>query len=73
MEDTRSVAAWFGAQEILHSQSLLVQDMLKDIESLKPDDIRRVAKTILDQSKLSMAVVGPFSDEAYFSEILKIR
>ena len=47
--------------------------MLKDIESLKPDDIRRVAKTILDQSKLSMAVVGPFSDEAYFSEILKIR
>ena len=73
MEDTRSVAAWFGAQEILHSQSLSVQDMLKDIEELKPDDIRRVAKKILAENKLSMAIVGPFSDETYFSEILKIK
>ena len=73
MEDTRSVAAWFGAQEILHSQSLSVQDMLKNIEELKPDDIRRVAKNILDENKLSMAIVGPFSDETYFSEILKIK
>ena len=73
MEDTRSVAAWFGAQEILHSQSLSAEDMLKDIEKLKPDNIRRVAKKILDQNKLSMAVVGPFSDETDFSDILKIR
>mgnify|MGYP003329631459 FL=1 len=73
MEDTRSVAAWFGAQEILHSQNLSVEDMLKDIETLKPDNIRRVAKNILDQNKLSMAVVGPFSDETNFSDILKIR
>jgi predicted Zn-dependent peptidase len=73
MEDTRSVAAWFGAQEILHCQSLSPQEILADIDKLQPNDIKTVARKVLTQNKLSAAIVGPFSDESYFKNSLKIN
>ena len=73
MEDTRSVAAWFGAQEILHEQTLNVDQILDQMDLLTPHDISNVAKRLLTEEKLNAAVVGPFDDISLFDNILRIK
>ena len=72
MEDTRSVAAWLGAQELLHDQVLTVEQVLAKVDAITPDDIQRVASGLLVTEKLSMAIVGPFRSDKAFQERLKI-
>ena len=72
MEDTRSVAAWLGAQELLHDQVLTVEQVLAKVDAITPEDVQRVAKDLLVTEKLSMAIVGPFRSDKAFQERLKI-
>ena len=72
MEDTRSVAAWLGAQELLHGQVLTVEQVLARVDVITPEDVQRVANDLLVTEKLSMAVVGPFRSDKAFQARLKI-
>ena len=42
------------------------------VDAVTADDVRRIAKKLLDQRKLSMALVGPFKSEKRFASLLKI-
>jgi predicted Zn-dependent peptidase len=72
MEDSRSVAAWLGAQELLHDEVLTVEQVLAKVDAITPGDIQRVANSLLVTEKLSMAVVGPFRSDKAFQERLRI-
>ena len=72
MEDTRSVAAWLGAQELLHDQVLTVEQVLANVDAISPEDVQRVANSLLVTEKLSMAIVGPFRSDKAFQARLKI-
>ncbi len=72
MEDTRSVAAWLGAQELLHDQVLTVEQVLAKVDAVTPEDIQRVANSLMVTEKLNMAIVGPFRSDKAFQERLKI-
>lgn len=72
MEDSRSVAAWLGAQELLHDQVLTVEQVLAKVDVITPEDIQRVANDLLVTEKLSTAVVGPFRSDKAFQAQMKI-
>lgn len=59
MEDTRNVASWLGAQELLLGHILSVDEILSIIDATKASDLQRVAHELLLTQKLSLAIVGP--------------
>ena len=64
MEDTRSVAMWQGGQELLLNRVSSVDEVVAAIEAVTLDDVNRVARELVDEKRLNLAVVGPFKDDA---------
>ena len=71
MEDSRSVAMWLGAQETLMGTVRTVDEVVQHIDAISTDDIERVAKEIVREDKLNLAVVGPYRSERRFRNLLK--
>ena len=42
------------------------------VEAVTPDDMRRIAKQVLDQNQMTMAIVGPFRSDKKFSSLLGV-
>jgi len=72
MEDTRSVSGWLGGQELLNRLIRTPDEVVELIEAVTLDDVARVARTLLDERKVSMALVGPFRSERRFARMLKL-
>ena len=71
-EDTRSVAGWFGAQEIVTGQVLMVDDVVQRVDAVTLEDTRRVAQTLLRTENLNLAVVGPTRARKGLQSLLKL-
>jgi predicted Zn-dependent peptidase len=70
MEDTRSVSGWLGGQEMLQGHIKTPDEVVALVEAVTPDDMRRVAKKILNPQTMTMAVVGPFRSDKRFAKLL---
>jgi len=63
MEDTRSVAGWLGAQELLLREIRTVDQVVSMIDSIRADDLLRVGQELFVADKLNLAVVGPVKEK----------
>ncbi len=72
MEDTSSVAAWFGQQELLSSKVLTLEEAFQAIDAVTTADIQRIAGEIFREERLNLAVVGPFREESEFRKQLRL-
>jgi len=70
MEDTRNVGGWIGAQELLLGTVRSVEQAVAEMEAVTLDDMQRVSRTIVDPSKLYLAVVGPHRSDKQFAGLL---
>ena len=59
MDDTRHLASWIGGQEALHARVLNLDEALAAVEAVTSDEILRVAREIVRDDALRMAVVAP--------------
>lgn len=59
LEDTRAVASWLGAQELLRQEILTVDEVTRLLDQITVDDLRRVAEAVFRRDRLNLAVVGP--------------
>jgi len=59
MEDTRAVASWLGGQELLQNQVRTPDEIVSLLDGVQPSDIARVAKSVLNDEQMRLAVVGP--------------
>jgi predicted Zn-dependent peptidase len=59
MEDTRAVASWLGGQELLQNQVRTPDEIVSLLDAVQPSDIARVAKSVLNDEQMRLAVVGP--------------
>ncbi len=71
MEDTRAVASWGGAQEMLYDRVLTVDDVVERVDAVTTDDIKRMANQFLLQEKVNLAVVGPYRSDRQFHAAVK--
>ena len=71
-EDSRTAALSFGSDEILEGKIRTLDEYLKRIDEVRAEDILRVAKFLFTNSKLNLAVIGPFRDAEKFEKILKL-
>jgi predicted Zn-dependent peptidase len=70
MEDTRAVSGWLGGQEMLNGHVRTPDEVVALLDAVTGDDIRRVARKLIDQSRMTMAIVGPFKSERRFASLL---
>lgn len=72
LENSRSVAGWFGAQELLTKRILGVDDVIALVEAVTKDDLERVAGRLFDPKAFSLAVVGPIRKSDSIEKVLNI-
>jgi predicted Zn-dependent peptidase len=72
LEDTRSVSAWLGSQEILTNRVLSPEEVVASIEAVTPADVSRVVDSLLLRDNLNLAVVGPYRSEKRFLPLLNL-
>jgi predicted Zn-dependent peptidase len=69
LEDPSSRMSRLGKSELVYPRLEPVADILAAIDAVTHDDVRRVAAEILGRPK-TLAVVGPFDDDAGFRAAL---
>jgi len=70
MEDSRSVAAWIGIQEVRDEEILTPEQAVAEMEAVTRDDVQRLAAQFFQPEKLNLAVIGPYEDEEAFRSLL---
>jgi predicted Zn-dependent peptidase len=72
IEDSQNVAMSYGAQELMYGSVKTIDEIAVAIDCLTLDDINQVASTILQESQLNLAVVGPFKDIRKFEPLMRL-
>ncbi len=70
MEDSRSVAGWAGAQEVLTGRVLSVEQVVSKIDAITVEEMVQLARELLTGRQLRLAVVGPVTAEERLEELL---
>lgn len=71
LEATDDVANFYGSQELLKNDIKTLEEKIKAIQSVKKEDIKKLAKTIFNSKNLNLAIIGPYKNSQEFKEILK--
>jgi predicted Zn-dependent peptidase len=69
-EDSGSRMSRIGKNEIVYGQVMGFDDILKAISRVNPTDVREIAGEYLTKSP-TLALVGPFKNEAKFEKVLR--
>ncbi len=69
MEDSRSVAGWLGAQELLMGKIMSVDEVLSIVDAVTAEDMARIARQLFVDKNLNLAVVGPAPTEAKLKKL----
>jgi predicted Zn-dependent peptidase len=64
LEDTGSRMSRLGKGELLYDELLAVDDVLRHVDAVNPEQVRRVAAELLARP-MSLAVIGDFDDHAF--------
>ncbi|MBT7037658.1 insulinase family protein [bacterium] len=71
LESTNSVASFFGDQELFRKELSSPQKLLKKIDAVSAEEIQAVAKEIIVNEKLNLAVIGPHKNEKQITKLLR--
>jgi predicted Zn-dependent peptidase len=70
LEDTRSIASWLGAQELLLERIYSVDDIIERVDAIEAEDLRRLAGRLFLDERLCFSVIGPYRSEDRFAKQL---
>ncbi|HEX3303908.1 MAG TPA: hypothetical protein VHR64_13565, partial [Thermomicrobiales bacterium] len=71
-EDSRSVASWIGSQELTYSEIKTPEEVMAKIDAVTSGDVKELADELFQTNKLSLALIGPYSDEQVFRSIMQL-
>lgn len=73
MEDSQNAANYYGQQALFQPSIKTPHEREKEVDDVTRADILRVAKDIIRQPLLTLAIIGPFKEKAHFERLLKAR
>jgi len=71
LEHSDAVAEAYAEPILFKNEVLTPEGELDKIKKVTLEEVQGVAKEIFDESKLNLAVIGPFKEEDKFNKILK--
>jgi predicted Zn-dependent peptidase len=73
LEASDDIAQFFGFQEVLDKEMKTPQQIIKELKGVTPKDIQRVAKKVIKNDRLNLALIGPFKDAKKFKKLLRMK
>lgn len=70
LEDTHSVAEFFGEQELFEKKIKTAEEIMEEIDRVTVEDVVGVASNFFQNNRLNLAVIGPFEDSSRFEKLL---
>lgn len=71
LEDSDSLASWYGRQVLFSKKALSPEDVLKKIAAVTAADVQAVARHLFKPANMRLALIGPYKDPKPFAKILK--
>ena len=73
LEDSEEFAHLIAKYELLSGEVQMPEDIYKKIDKVTMEDVKRLAKSLLKEEKIKLAVIGPYDDEdkLRFESLLK--
>src|SRR3989338_5359146 len=65
-------AGFYGQQELFHKQIVTPKEVTEKIMAVTANEIQKVAKDIIKNEHLNLALIGPFKDKKEFEKILHL-
>jgi predicted Zn-dependent peptidase len=72
LEDSRSVAGFYGQQELLEDEIENIDEVIAKIEAVTKDELQAVAKKYFLENNLNLAIIGDFKDANRFEGLLRL-
>lgn len=72
MEDPHDKMEWYLGQEAFLGRIRTVKQMFEELNKVTREDVLKVARDIIDNDNLNLAVIGPYSDSSIFEKKLKL-
>ncbi|MFA5052150.1 MAG: pitrilysin family protein [Patescibacteria group bacterium] len=72
LESSENVASWIGKQELLRKKVISPSEQIRRVERVTLKDIAVVAHDLLQTSRISLSLIGPYKDPAEFAALLKL-
>ncbi len=73
LEDSRSVAQFFGMRKLLTDEIKSPTEVLEAFEKVTLKEVQDVAKDLIKKGECRLAVIGPFKSETKFKKLLGIK
>ncbi len=71
LESTDDIANFYGGQELLKKEIKNIEQKAHEIRKVSSKEIQVLAKIIFKNSKLNLALIGPFKEKKSFLKLLK--
>ncbi|OGH10460.1 MAG: hypothetical protein A2857_00095 [Candidatus Levybacteria bacterium RIFCSPHIGHO2_01_FULL_36_15] len=71
LEDTKSVASFYGSSEMLEKKIENPEDVIEKLNKVTLEEVNRVANKYLDKNRLNLGLIGDFQDESHFQKLLE--
>ncbi|HLD20007.1 MAG TPA: pitrilysin family protein [Patescibacteria group bacterium] len=72
LEDSLSIAQFFGTRKLLTNEIKTPEEVLSAIDGVTIAGIERISGVLLKENKLHLAIIGPFEDAKPFTSLLKL-
>lgn len=72
LEDSRAVAGWIGAQELVFGEILTPQEVIERIAAVQSDEMQELARDLFRPELLNLAIVGPYEAADRFHALLHL-
>lgn len=72
LESSDSFAQYYGFQELTHDQIESPNQVARKIKAVTDKDIQKLARLLFKDSKMNLAVVGPYKGDDKFKNIFRI-
>lgn len=73
LEDSRSVAQYFGLKKLLADEILSPSEVLEKFTAVTLEEVASVAEEIIQPGNARLAVIGPYKSEDRFSDLLMVK
>ena len=71
LEDTKDVSSFFSDQALFMEKILTPEEMFKKVDGVTLEEINFEAKRLFIPSRLNLAVIGDYTNEEKFKELIK--
>ena len=72
LEDSESVAQYFGMKQLLLGRIETPTDLLEKFMSVTLEEVHAVAKQLIRPGELRFAIIGPFEDKKVFEKLVMV-